>query len=35
MRTPLLMLVLTSFMLGGTGAIAQSGHVMLRPDEIT
>lgn len=30
----LLMLVLGVFLVGGTGAIAQSGHVMLGPDEV-
>jgi quercetin dioxygenase-like cupin family protein len=35
MRKLLAMLVLTPFLLGGTGAaMAQSGHVMLGPDEI-
>jgi quercetin dioxygenase-like cupin family protein len=30
----ILMLVLGLFLVGGTGAIAQSGHVMLGPDEV-
>ena len=34
MRKLLLMLVLTPFLFGGTEAMAQSGHVMLGPDEI-
>ena len=34
MRRLLLMLIVTPFLLGGTGALAQSGHVMLGPDEI-
>lgn len=35
MRRLVLMLFLTPFVLAGTGAMAQSGHVMLGPDEIT
>ena len=34
MRNLLVMLVLTPFLLGDTDAMAQSGHVMLGPDEI-
>jgi len=34
MRGLFLMLVLTQFLLGGTVAMAQSGHVMLSPDDV-
>ena len=34
MRRLLLMLIVIPFLLGGTGALAQGGHVMLGPDEI-
>ena len=34
MRGLFLMLVLTPFLLGGTVAMAQSGHVMLSPDDV-
>ena len=34
MRTMCVMLALVLVLLGGSGAIAQSGHVMLGPDEI-
>ena len=34
MRGLFLMLVLTQFQLGGTVAMAQSGHVMLSPDDV-
>ena len=34
MRGFFLMLVLTQFLLGGTVAMAQSGHVMLSPDDV-
>jgi mannose-6-phosphate isomerase-like protein (cupin superfamily) len=34
MRRLLLMLLVTPFLLGGTEALAQGGHVMLDPDEI-